>query len=185
MSPHSTILTDILQIDACRIRFDGRRSEHMEQALIDRYRCPESFAKFDLIGGLSSESGYFRFGQDTICYGHSASGFRASRADGGLYDVLRDVTTNDSNALLPFDPTDVIDNLRMERYANGFHHGGFEPVEAIAEKCILLPAAADACQCPEACSTNPFEWLAKTFLSALAGGHDGRRLCANTYCCYP
>jgi hypothetical protein len=126
MSPHSTILTDILQIDACRIRFDGRRSEHMEQALIDRYRCPESFAKFDLIGGLSSGSGYFRFGQDTICYGHSASGFRASRADGVLYDVLRDVTTKDSNVLLPFDPTEVIDDLRMERYAKGFHCGGLD-----------------------------------------------------------
>ena len=91
-------LTDILQIDACRIRFDGHRSERMEQALIDRYRCPESLVKFDLIGGLSKEAGYFRFGQDTICYGHSATGFRASRADGVLYDVLKDVTTNGSNA---------------------------------------------------------------------------------------
>ena len=61
----------------------------MEQALIDRYRCPESFVRFDLIGRLSKESGYFRFGPDTICYGHSASGFRASRADGVLYDALK------------------------------------------------------------------------------------------------
>ena len=95
----------------------------MEQALIDRYRCPESFVKFDLIGRLSNEAGYFRFGQDTICYGHSASGFRASRADGVLYDCSRDVTTNGSNAVLPFDPTEVIDNLRLERYANRYNHG--------------------------------------------------------------
>lgn len=90
----------------------------MEQALIDRYRCPESLVKFDLVGSLSGEAGYFRFGQDTICYGRSATGFRASRADGVLYDALKDVTTNGSNAVLPFDPTEVIDNLRLERYAN-------------------------------------------------------------------
>jgi hypothetical protein len=90
----------------------------MEQALIDRYRCPESLVKFELIGRLSNDAGYFRFGQDTICYGRSATGFRASRPDGVLYDALKDVTTNGSNAVLPFDPTEVIDNLRFERYAN-------------------------------------------------------------------
>jgi hypothetical protein len=94
----------------------------MEQALIDRYRCPESLVKFDLIGGLSNEAGYFRFGPDTICYGHSASGFLASRADSVLYDALKDVTTNGSNAVLPFDPTEVIGNLRLERYANHYNH---------------------------------------------------------------
>jgi hypothetical protein len=90
----------------------------MEQALIDRYRCPESLVKFDLIDGLSHDAGYFRFGSDTICYGRSATGFRVSRPDGVLYDALKDVTTNGSNAALPFDPTEVIDNLRLERYAN-------------------------------------------------------------------
>jgi hypothetical protein len=91
----------------------------MEQALIDRYRCPESLVKFDLSGGLSKEAGYFRFGRDTICYGRSATGFRASRPDGVLYDALKDVTTNGSNPVLSFDPTEIIDNLRLERYANG------------------------------------------------------------------
>ena len=123
MNSRTTISPDTLQIDACRIRFNGHRSEPMEQALIDRYRCPESLVKFDLIGGLSNEAGYFRFGQDTICYGRSATGFRASWADGALYDSLNDVATNGSNTLLPFDPTDVIDNLRLERYARRYSHG--------------------------------------------------------------
>ena len=90
----------------------------MEQALIDRYRCPESLVKFELIGNLSKEAGYFRFGQDTICYGRSATGFRASRADGVLYDALKDATTSGSNPVLSFDPAEIIDNLRLERYAN-------------------------------------------------------------------
>jgi hypothetical protein len=92
-------------------------------ALIDYYRCPDGFADVKLKGQLSDDAGYFRFGLDTICYGRSASGFRASRADGILFDALKGVTTNGSNALLPFDPTEVIDNLRLERYANRYNHG--------------------------------------------------------------
>jgi len=123
MNSRSTISPDILQINACRIRFDGPRTERMEQALIDRYRCPESLVEFDLAGSLSDEAGYFRFGQDTICYGRSATGFRANRADGVLYNALKDATTNGSNAVLPFDPTEVIDTLRFERYANRYNQG--------------------------------------------------------------
>jgi len=94
----------------------------MNKPLIDRYRCPEGFVNFDLTGCLSNESGYFRFGQDAICYGQSASGFRETRPDGVLYDVLKDVSASASNVLLPFNPTDVVDNLRLERYAEHFHY---------------------------------------------------------------
>jgi hypothetical protein len=96
----------------------------MNTALIDHYRCPESFVDLNLTGPLSDDTGYFRFGPDTICYGQSASGFRASRADAVLYDVRGDVTTKGSSTLLPFNPTDVIDNLRLERYANHFRCNG-------------------------------------------------------------
>ena len=98
----------------------------MNTALVDHYRCPDSFADFELKGQLSDDSGYFRFGPDTICYGRSASGFRTSRADGRLYDALGDVTTDGSNVLLPFDPTDVINNLRLERYANHYKHSALD-----------------------------------------------------------
>jgi len=90
----------------------------MNTALIDHYRCPDDFAHIQLKGVLSEDVGYFRFGRDTICHGRSTSGFRASRADGVLYDALRDVSTSDLSLSLPFDPTEVIDNLRLERYAN-------------------------------------------------------------------
>ncbi len=62
----------------------------INRALVDHYRCAEDLAEFKLTGALSSDTGYFRFGQNTI-YGRSASGFRASRADSVLYDVVRDV----------------------------------------------------------------------------------------------
>src|SRR5208282_724742 len=90
----------------------------MNSALVDHYRCPESFAGFKLTDHLSDDTGYFRFGQNTICYGQSAAGFRASDADSVLYDALEDVTADGSTVCLPFNPTDVIDNLRLERYAN-------------------------------------------------------------------
>jgi len=92
----------------------------MNIPLIDYYRCPDSFADFALSGRLSDDSGYFRFGPDTICYGQSASGFRASRADAVLYDVVNHISTHGSSSLLPFNPTDIVDNLRLERYAKGF-----------------------------------------------------------------
>jgi hypothetical protein len=91
----------------------------MNRVLFDHYRCPENFAEFRLTGQLSADTGYFRLGDNTI-YGRSASGFRASTADDVLYDVMDDVTTEGSTVYLPFSPSDVIDNLRLERYAG--HH---------------------------------------------------------------
>jgi hypothetical protein len=93
----------------------------MNEALIERYRCPEEFLHLDLIGPLSGDTGYFRFGQSTICYGTSASGFRTSRADDLLYDTGEDVKVNGSKLHLPFDPSEIINNLRLERYTN--HQG--------------------------------------------------------------
>lgn len=92
----------------------------MISALVDRYCCPEDFLHFELAGTLSSESGYFRFGRDTICYGRSATGYRTTEADALLYDALRDLETTGSAVHLPFSPTDVIDNLRLERYAQRY-----------------------------------------------------------------
>jgi hypothetical protein len=92
----------------------------MNAALVNHYRCPDNCADLRLKGELSDDAGYFRLGQDTICYGRSASGFRATRAEAVLYDVLNDVTTDGSSVFLPFDPTDVIDNFRLERYAKRF-----------------------------------------------------------------
>jgi len=96
-------------------------------ALTEHYRCPDNFADFVLTGELSEDTGYFRFGQDMICFGQTASGFRASRTHAVLYDVFNDVTTQGSSVLVPFDPADVIDNLRLERYARGFRPSALNP----------------------------------------------------------
>src|SRR5208337_661662 len=108
------------------VRFPLRRIS-MNTAVIDHYRCPDYFADLKLKGQLSDDTGYFQFGQGTICYGQSTSGFRAGRADGVLYDVLNDVTTYGPSVLLPFNPTDVVDNLRLECYAKRFSPSALNP----------------------------------------------------------
>ena len=86
------------------------------QALVDYYRCPEETGDFVLAGKLSDDSGFFRFGREAICYGQTSSGVRSQAAGAELYDSLQDVSTENSTLRLPFDPTQVIDNLRCERY---------------------------------------------------------------------
>ena len=89
----------------------------MSRALVDCYRCPEEFLNCELAGPLSADSGYFRFGYDAICYGRTSSGYRAPDSETLLYSTLRDIQKSGSTLRLPFNPTEVIDNLRLERYA--------------------------------------------------------------------
>lgn len=90
----------------------------LSQALNDRYRCPDEFFDLDLSGQLSSDAGYFHFGPKSICYGRSCSGMRGHRPESAEYDAIRDVTIDVAKLRLPFNPTEIIDNLRLERYAN-------------------------------------------------------------------
>src|SRR5271157_4374466 len=98
---------------------EGRRSVErsvLNKALIDYYRCPDEFASFALADNLSAQPGYFRLGPDTICYGRRAMGKGTSIAADPSYDALDNVTIQEAMPSLPFDPAEVIDNLRCERY---------------------------------------------------------------------
>jgi hypothetical protein len=89
----------------------------LARALLDHYRCPEEFVRLGLAGELSADAGYFRFGPDTIGYGRTSSGTRSRQPEPGLHDVLAAVATDGGVVRLPFDPSEVVDNLRLERYA--------------------------------------------------------------------
>jgi hypothetical protein len=99
----------------------------LNSAFLDYYRCPEVFAEFSASGELSDDKGFFRFGRDLICYGRSSYGFRARNSTDELYDVMADVSTDRSTLQLPFDPSDVVANLRYERYSS-FADGGDKPI---------------------------------------------------------
>src|SRR6266850_1008202 len=93
----------------------------MNSALVDHYRCPESLAVFKLLGQPSRDRGYFRFGADALCYGSCARGFRTKRPAQTQYDALRDVATHGRTVQLPFDPSEIVENLRYERYVSRGH----------------------------------------------------------------
>jgi len=88
----------------------------MNQAIIDYYRCPREMVDLRLVGTLSEDPGYFRFGPQTICYGNSSSGVRSEQVRGTLYDALGDITTDDGTVYVPFDSDELVDNLRHEHY---------------------------------------------------------------------
>jgi hypothetical protein len=88
----------------------------MNQAFIDYYRCPNLFADFKLADGSpSARPGYFEFGPGLICYGRSTLKGGEKVTD-PLADALGQVRMEGSTCVLPFDPTEIADNLRYERY---------------------------------------------------------------------
>jgi hypothetical protein len=89
----------------------------MDKAMIDYYRCPPQFINLHFSGQLLGQSGYFRFGSDSICYGRCSSGFVSRYPTDALFDAASDVTVKNATICLPFDLDEVIDNLRHERYA--------------------------------------------------------------------
>jgi hypothetical protein len=90
----------------------------MNQAFIDYFRCPENLITFQLSRPIGRDPGYFRFGREAICYGSSTSGFVSKRVLDPLYDTSVDVMAEGRSVRLPFDPDEIIANLRYERY----HH---------------------------------------------------------------
>ena len=88
------------------------------QTLAQTYRCPEDLCQFGVTLDASERSGYFRFGTDTICYGR-CSGELAESAQDVRYDAIGEVHVDGDLPVLPFNPDEIIDNLRWERYARG------------------------------------------------------------------
>lgn len=102
----------------------------MNQAFLDYYRCPDSFAGFALANETPNGTpngkhgnqapGYFHFGPGLTCYGTSFDA--AQSVNGPLPDAMEHVRIENARCLLPFDPTEVADNLRYERYVAPRNH---------------------------------------------------------------
>jgi hypothetical protein len=85
--------------------------------VIDHFRCPP-LPPFEVRGSLSDSKGFFRFGNEAICYGRVA-GNTSPGVNGHLFDASEHVCHEDGTVGLPFDAGETIDNLRYERYVNG------------------------------------------------------------------
>ena len=95
-----------------------KSAEALTQAVLDLYRCPSELLEWSLTGDLSADEVFFRFGAET-CFGRSCAGTRKVDPEYPQEDVLGEVVVQNSSLRLPFNPTEVIDNLRRERYWHG------------------------------------------------------------------
>src|SRR5215469_4665915 len=88
------------------------------KAIVDRFRCPEEFVHLQIHRTNNATRGFFRFGEDVVCYGRCSYGIRCSvfNLNGNLTDVSSVMAGDRESASLPFDPDEVVDNLRYERY---------------------------------------------------------------------
>src|SRR5579884_2837111 len=90
-------------------------SNPMKESFLEYFRCPSSFVDFRLSGPLSLPAGFFRFGLDEIC---------CALSSGRTFPEPRDLPVEFSvnpefehhACILPFDPDEIIQNLRYERY---------------------------------------------------------------------
>jgi hypothetical protein len=89
----------------------------MINPLTEYYRCEEQLADFYRTGELSGEPGFFRLGE-SLCHGQCNGGPSSRRVQDSLCDYADYLQVPDSNGTveLPFDPGQIVTNLRMERY---------------------------------------------------------------------
>src|SRR5262245_47203211 len=86
-----------------------------QHPIVEYYRCPQELLHFSAAGPLKESEGYFCFGQDLICYGQT-SGYPCATVTGSLFDASQHICRLEHTSCLPFNPAQVIDNLRYERY---------------------------------------------------------------------
>lgn len=96
----------------------------VDQAFRDYYCCPQTFVDFRLHRGAreNASPGYFTLGRDVICYGVTSVPCRAA-VDEPLSDLSDVVRIEGSTCVLPFDPSAIADNLRLEAYVRQGRRG--------------------------------------------------------------
>jgi len=88
----------------------------MNNCLSEYFRLPDDVLGEVESSPLSGDAGFFRFGGDLICYGQCSSGV-ALHLDGSLnHDSSQEIKLKGEGLALPFQFSDVVDNLRREHY---------------------------------------------------------------------
>ena len=109
----------------------------MNKAFLEYFKCPEGLFDFQLANPLSQDAGYFCCSPETVCYGHATTGKRSLRASESLDDVSGAIRQEGSAIVLPFDLTEVVENLQRERYAAHFRDKD-NPVNTLVRKVYYL-----------------------------------------------
>ena len=90
----------------------------------DFYRCPRLAAEFTLAADLRPIAGYFRTKEGLICYGRLSEAQPAATASATLPTACPQVNDKDKTISLPFDPAEVVANLRLEKSRADSESGG-------------------------------------------------------------
>lgn len=98
--------------------------------LFEYFRCPKDLASLAVRSSLSSEAGFFQLDPGIICYGRLSEAV-PSRDIRRLPRLSSDsVQVETGRVTLPFDISEVADNLRYERYMPDLHG----PTRTVADK---------------------------------------------------
>ena len=95
----------------------------METYLSTHFRCPEEYAPIVFEDASSSRTGYFRFGREAALFGHLAGNSAARHPGAEIYDAAKDVRIENGVIRLPFNLSEVVDNLHREAYVEEWRHG--------------------------------------------------------------
>src|SRR5215469_323463 len=83
---------------------------------LDYFRCPSQFARFGMAPEANVSKSFFRFGP-AICFGDIATRSASNSRNKILFDALPATKPYPSGEIcFPFDPDEVVKNLRLERY---------------------------------------------------------------------
>lgn len=85
------------------------------KAFLEYFRCPSHCAPFKVKGEVSTQEGFFRFGPAT-CYSGSSAGHLAVSPANALFDASDATELRQNEITFCFNPTEVADNFRRERY---------------------------------------------------------------------
>ena len=96
----------------------------------------EKYLRFALEGPLSAYCGYFRLGDTTTCYGSYFGAEPAEHPGGLLHDALNDIASENGIIYLPFSPSEVVDNLRSEKYVGEWRQA--KPMSVLARMYYLI-----------------------------------------------
>lgn len=101
----------------------------MTNRVTEYYRCPSQYAQLSVKGQLSGTSGYFRFGDNTV-YGGCCGPQPGAAPTGPLWNADQSVHCENGTVHLPFDLSQLVDNLRREDYLQGPLSGAADSVLA-------------------------------------------------------
>ena len=94
----------------------------INSGLAEYYRCPDVHERFRMKGTLPPICGYFRFGQTSICYGNYLRQEPLSSSE-TLQDALPEALIENGTVCLPFNPSQVVENLHREIYVGEWRRG--------------------------------------------------------------